>query len=119
MEFSVKLSLLIGVLFYAFLVFTFLKKEKLDLKYSLLWIFFIAVMLIMIIFPQVVYFISSLFGIKTPVNTVFILVILFMLIILLSLTSITSIQARNLKSMAQDLALLEYRVRLMEKESED
>ena len=115
MSLTIRLSLLAGVLFYAFFVYYFLKKENLSLKYSLLWIFFIIVMLIMIAFPQLVEFVGQIIGIKTPVNTVFVMVTFFILLILLSLTSIISRQTMRIRKLAQTIAIMEEQLRKLEK----
>lgn len=107
MSITIRLSLLAGVSFYAFWVLYFLRKEKLNLKYSLVWIFFVVIMYLLILFPQLVNYISILLGIKSPVNAVFVIESLFVLLILLSLTAIVSTQMVKIRKLSQSLAILE------------
>lgn len=115
MSLEIRISLSIGVLFYTIIVFVFLAKGRLSLKYSLIWILLVATLIFIIIFPQSVTVLSRLIGIKTPVNAVFVVIILFVLLILLSLTSIISLQTFRIKTLAQRISLLENRISSSEK----
>lgn len=62
-------------------------QSKLKIEYSIFWIAFSSVLVIMGIFPQVFYFISELLGFQAPINMIY-LVIIFILVVKLFLTSI-------------------------------
>jgi len=91
-----------------------LRKRRLSLKYTLVWIISGISMILFIIFPEIVFKGSALVGISNPVNAIFFIVMVFSMILLLSLTSIIStISEKNLR-LTQSLALLEQRVHSLE-----
>ena len=106
--------LIVGILIYLGVIVVLLKKQKLNLRYALTWLFMAFVMLLVAVFPQIITAISRLLGVASDVNTVFVLQGLFVLLILLSLTSIVSKQTNRIRKLAQTQALLEKRVRELE-----
>jgi len=119
MELFLRISLLAGIALYFILIVYFLKKKALSLKYTLLWFASGFMMLLLIIFPNILYKVADFLGFVSPVNALFAVVIFFMLCILMSITSIVSKLNSKNKSVAQQLALLEKRVRELEKSCED
>ncbi len=115
MSIILRISLLIGILVYVFFILRMLKKEKLTLKYSLLWFFTAFVLLIFDIFPQVLSFVSSIIGIKAPANTIFLILIFFLLILMISLSSIVSIQHQKIKTLIQNVSILQKEVEELKK----
>lgn len=118
MELFLRISLLAGIALYFILIVYFLKKKALILKYTLLWFASGFMMLLLIIFPNILYKVADFLGFVSPVNALFAVVIFFMLCILMSITSIVSKLNSKNKSVAQQLALLEKRVRELEKSCE-
>lgn len=110
MSIALRISLLLGILVYLVLIFVLLRKKSLNLKYSLLWIFMAAVLLIMVIFPQIVTLIAHVIGIVSPMNAIFLAFIFFILLLLISLTSIVSKQQRKIKTLIQNVAILEKKI---------
>lgn len=84
-----------------------IRKEKLDIKYSVLWIVTSVIFIIFAIFPSIPKLFSKLIGIYEPTNAVFLALILFELCINFSLTVALSKQSAKVKDIAQALALLE------------
>lgn len=107
-------TLIVGVLVYLFIIFMLLKKHKLSVKYSILWLACGFVMLIFACFPYVVYVLRALTGVEVVSNLIFLLVIAFMMFILLSLSAAVSGAIEKLKRLTQTNALLEKRVRELE-----
>ena len=108
---TLRYVMLIGVLFYFYCIFYFLKKKSLSLKYSLLWITTGSIMGIIALFPQIIYVFVKLIGIQTPVNGLYAICIFMMMLILISLTSIVSKQTERIKNLTQYIAILEKDVR--------
>lgn len=108
---TLRYVMLIGVLFYFYCIFYFLKKKSLSLKYSLLWITTGIIMGIIALFPQIIYVFVKLIGIQTPVNGLYAICIFMMMLILISLTSIVSKQTERIKNLTQYIAILEKDVR--------
>ena len=55
-----------------------IRKNKIKMEDAIFWIFFAAVLLILAVFPEISYKLSQIFGIMSPSNLVF-LVIIFLL----------------------------------------
>jgi len=102
---------IIAIIGYLVVIVQLLKKKKLNLKYTLLWLIAAIVLLIATIFPRTVYFISTLIGIDTPINSALILAGIFVIIILITLTSIVSSLNQTVRSLTQKLGLLDKQVR--------
>lgn len=96
-----------------------LKTKKLDIKYTLLWIIASIVLLIVTIFPKIMYVISNLIGIETPINSALVLAGVFVIIILITITSIVSMLNRTVRVLVQEVALLEKRIRDLSDEKKD
>ena len=108
-----RIGLLLGAVCYLALILWLLKKKKLTVRYSIIWLISAGVLLFAV-FPYVVLVLTDLLGMAVPVNVVFLLVIAFILLLLLSLSSIVSGFAEKIKRLAQENALLEERVRRLE-----
>lgn len=111
---TLRIVLIVGLLLYFFVVFRLLKKKRMKLKYTLLWILMGAVMLVLLIFPDLLEKASRLLGIVDAMNGLFTFAIAFLVLLTLVLTSIVSTQSEKIKSLVQSNALLEKRVRDIE-----
>lgn len=114
MGINLRVFLIICVLIYLAVIVQLLRKKKLNLRYTLIWIFAAAALLFMAIFPNVIVSITHLLGINLPSNFIFIVEGIFVLVILLSLTSIVSHLSNRILKLIQTQALLEKRVRDLE-----
>lgn len=72
---SLRIGLLVASLIALSFVLFFVSKRKLNIKYSIVWILWALVSLLMSAFPKVFYEFSSLVGIDLPVNGVFLIMI--------------------------------------------
>lgn len=118
MKIILQIFLIICVLIFLAIIVHYLAKKKLNLKYSLAWLGAGLGMLVIAIFPQIAIKISSLVGIETPVNAVFLFAGMFMLLIIFTLTIIVSHMNNRIYSLTQKQALLEKRVRELENNRE-
>ena len=109
-----RIALLIGVFIYLTAIFFLLKKKKLSVQYSIIWLFSGFVLLVFALFPYVVLVLGDILHIVSPVNFVFMVVLCFVLMILLSLSAAVSQLTTKNKSLTQNAALLERRVRELE-----
>ncbi len=114
MNATLRIFLFIVIIIFMAIILQLLRKRKLNLKYSLLWIFSGICLLVLLIFPQIIYAICGFVGIETPVNVVYVIEAIFILMILLSLTTIISSMSDNIRRLIQTTALLEKRVRELE-----
>ena len=75
MSTSLRIGLLlasIGV--FAIIVFCVVKR-KVNIKYSIVWILWALLSLLMAVFPETFYFLAHVLGIEMPVNAVFLIMI--------------------------------------------
>ncbi len=111
---TLRFVLIVAVICYFIIILYFLKQRALNLKYTLLWLLAGAVMGILVIVPELLTAIIHIFGIQDNMNGLFIFCIGFIIMILLSLTSIASRQNRKIRTLAQELAILDKRLREVE-----
>ena len=103
-----------AVVIFTLVIIRYLINNRLNLKYSLVWLAACFVMLILSIFPSLVEKIGKLVGIATVTSTVFMFAGMFMLLIILTLTMIVSHMNNRIYRLTQTQALLEKRVRELE-----
>ena len=107
--------MILGAVILLLIIFVLLKKGKMTVKYSLLWLGLAVVLVIFAICPYVVYVLRDLLDVEMPVNLVFMLMFCFVLVVLISLSIAVSQLAEKCKRLTQENALLEKRVRELEK----
>lgn len=112
---TLRITLCIAVICYFILILYYLKKKVIDLKYTLLWLIAGLIMGLMIFFPELLVWFVKLLGIESNMNGLYMLCIAFILAILMSLTSIVSRQSFKIRVLLQEIAMLEKRIRELEK----
>ena len=110
---TLRMFLLVVIFIYFIIVFHFMKKRIVALKYALLWLLTGIIMLVLV-FPQLLEWFVRIIGIELPVNGLFAFAIAFLGIILMSLTVIVTKQSNKIKILVQQEALLEKRIRDLE-----
>ena len=100
--------IVLALAFFAYVVHLIIR-ERLLLKYSLLWMVLTAVIVLCAVFPEPLYAISHLFGFVNPSNFIFLIGLFFLMAIALSHSAIASKQQ----------ALLEKRLRELESTNGD
>lgn len=115
---TLQIFMLIAVAVYFALLIYFLRRKRIILKYSLLWLFSGVVMLLLAVFPNILDGIAKLVGIASPVNALFAIALFCVIMILMSMTAIVSRLNDQLLHLAQVNALLEKRVRELETKAE-
>lgn len=108
---KLQLVMLVAMVLYFYILYHLLKNKRLNLKYTLLWIFAGFLMLLTALFPDALFYVSAAIGIVVPSNALFAMILFFMIIMLMMLTSIVSKLNEQVKRLTQSLALLEKRVR--------
>lgn len=111
---TLRIVLILAVISYFFVILKFLKDKALSLKYTLLWIFAGLVMGALAIFPNILTNFVSVIGIQSNMNGLFIFCIAFIIMILMSITSIVSRQNRKIRTLIQEMGILEKRIRDLE-----
>lgn len=114
MEATLRIFLLAGIFGYFLLIMNYLARRKLNIKYTLLWLFSVIILFLIALFPQGIYWLSNIFGFQAPINLVYIFAGAFGLLILLSITVIVSTINNKIIKLVQTQALLEKRIRELE-----
>ena len=112
-----QIVVILGALCLLLFVLWLLKRGALTVKYSLLWLLCGVVLLLFAVCPYLVYVIRDLLDMQVPSNVVFLLIDGFVLLLLISLSVAVSQLSEKSKRQAQSIALLENRVRELEKGS--
>ena len=114
MNLTLRIFFIISIVIFLAFILRYLVKKKLNLKYTLVWLATVFAMLIVVIFPSVIEYISALVGIVSTVNAVFLFAGMFTILIVLTLTAIVSHMNNRVYRLTQTQALLEKRVRELE-----
>lgn len=87
-----------------------IRKRNLELKYALTWLFLGGALLLLVLIPGSMNIISNMLGIYSPMNMIFFLGFLFSIVVIFSLTMSVSRNSNRVRTMAQKIALNEYKM---------
>ena len=118
-EMRLQYLLIAGTLVLFSLIIYLIRRGKLEVKYAIIWLAFSLAMILFSIFPSLVFKLGDLTRVINPVNFVFMVQIIFILLILLSVSAVISGFSKKIKRLAQANALLEKRVRELERQMKD
>ncbi len=96
-----------------------IKKSKMQIEYTLFWVIFSVLLILMAIFPGVVQIVANWFGISSPANLVFAAIIFVLLVKVFLMTVELSTLEIKLKELAQKFALDHELIENDKMESED
>lgn len=109
MNIVLKVFLLFLLLFQLFLIINTVKRKKLTMKYASFWIFLITMMTVVVLFPQMVFKLSSILGFEKTSNMVFLLGFFFLFYVSFIITMSISIQNEKIKLLIQEISILKER----------
>ena len=113
-EMRLQYLLIIGTVVLFGLIIDLIRRDKIEVKYAIIWLAFSLVMILFSLFPQIVLILGDITRVIDPVNFVFLTQIIFILLILLSVSAVISGFLKKIKRLAQSNAILEKRVRRLE-----
>ena len=111
MSISLKLGMIIVALLIFIIVGTYLKKDRMPIKYSLIWFLSALIILLVALAPGIFYFFSDLLGFVTMSNMVIGMFIFMLIIIDITLTVIISGQQKKITLLIQEVSLLKEQVK--------
>jgi len=111
--------LILAIIVYFTIILILLKDRKMNMKYSLLWLFTGVAMLVLVLKPDTIIYLKALIGVTDNMNFLFMILIAFLIMLVLSLTSIASRQANRITKLIQTQGLLEKRVRELEQKLDE
>ena len=115
MSWKLRIILILLVFFADLFSFHQIRRGKMSLNHSLLWILISMVLLLIAIFPSIAFRLAGLMGIGTPVNLVFLFFAFFSIILFIYLTNVISKEDRINRRLVQKVALMERELREMKK----
>jgi hypothetical protein len=104
----------VGVILALVFIVELVRRRKLRTAYSLLWLFTGAIVLLLVVSEALVLGLAELLGVHSPASMLFAAGILFSLLILLEHSLALSSLWYDKKRLAQENALLEWRIRQLE-----
>lgn len=96
------------------MIIQLIRRHRLREEYALVWLFAGVTIVVLSLFGSLVRLLASLVDVTYPPTLIVVAGLLFALVILLSQSVTLSGQADRLRDLAQTIALLERRVRLLE-----
>lgn len=104
------ISSVLYCLFIIISILILLKKKKISIKYSLIWIILFSILLISTIIPGFLIYITNILGFKVGSNMIFSLILSVLVIITISLTVIVSQQDKKVRLLVQEFSILKNKI---------
>ena len=105
MSLILRVLLIVGSLLTLWFMLRRIRSSELQIEDSLFWIAFSGLLLVISVFPQIVFWASRMLGIQSPINMVFLLVIFVLVVRVFTLTTRISQLDESVKRLAEELAL--------------
>src|SRR5574344_2267337 len=106
MELGLKLELICFVLVFIASVIALIRSNKIIVRYAFVWFFVGFMMLIAVIFPELLIWLSKILGFQSLMNMIFLFGIILLLFVCISLTVIVSSQSKKIRLLVQELSML-------------
>lgn len=106
MKLEIQLVALLFILILFLLVTYYVKKNKISIKYSIVWYLSLLVLALFTIFPWLLGFVTKLVGIQLSSNFIFAFMIGVLFFLTLSLTIIVSEQSKKITLLIEEISIL-------------
>ncbi len=103
---ELQIIMIISSLVFLCYIVLMLRNKKIELKFTLSWLFSGICFLLFAIFPDLLRFLSKLLHIVEPVNALFLFTIFFMLLIIFTLTIALSRNANRVTTLTQEIGII-------------
>lgn len=108
---QILVSLVVSIMLFV-TILGLVRKGKLEIAYSLLWLFLGFAILGVVIKYEWLEYLTRLIGAVVPTTTLFMLAIIIILLLCLQLSIAMSRQSRDIRRLTQELAILKVEARL-------
>jgi hypothetical protein len=108
----------IAAAIFLLVIFELIRSRRLQERYALLWLITGGVILLLSVWRDALRLVSEQIGIAYPPSALFIVGFLFILVVLLHYSTVISELAERNVRLAQDIALVEERLRMHERAEE-
>ena len=116
--FRVSLVAAIAAALFLLVIFELIRSRRLQERYALLWLITGGVILLLSVWRDALRLVAEQIGIAYPPSALFVVGFLFILVVLLHYSTVISeLSERNVR-LAQDIALVEERLRIQERQLE-
>lgn len=103
---SLKIFLLVLLVFQLVLIIKTLKRKKLTMRYASFWIILILLMSVVAIFPNIIFHLSKIAGFEKTSNMIFLLGFFFLFFVTFIITTSISVQNEKIKLLIQEVSIL-------------
>lgn len=97
--------LIIASVFIVYWILRKIRKAKVKMEDAIFWMFFSAILVILALFPEIAYFFSSVVGIMSPANLIFLVIITVLVIKVFSLSVSLSLLEEKISILSAEVAL--------------
>jgi hypothetical protein len=108
----------IAAIIFLLVIFELIRSRRLQERYALLWLVTGGVILLLSAWRDALRLVAEQIGIAYPPSALFVVGFLFILVVLLHYSTVISELSERNVTLAQDVALLEERLRMHERESD-
>lgn len=105
MSIYIRILLILGAVILLGFMIKKIRTSKLKIEYTVFWIGFSAILVLMGIFPQILTFIADVLGFQSPVNMVYLIIIFILIVKLFYNTLQISMLENKIDSLAQQIAI--------------
>jgi hypothetical protein len=109
----------LAAILFLLVIFELIRSRRLQERYALLWLVTGAVILLLSVWRDALRLVAEQIGIAYPPSAIFVVGFLFILVVLLHYSTVISELAERNVKLAQDIALVEERLRMHERQAEE
>jgi len=106
MTLQLQMFLILGSLSFFFLSLRLIKRSKFSTELAVIWIIWGLGLIVISIFPQIIYQLTSLLGFIAPINMLYLFMIFFLYCLVFYLYLKVSVLEDKLKSLIHETALI-------------
>ncbi len=106
MELLLQIILIVGTSVFFVYIINMVRLRRLELRYTLLWLFTSVSFIVMAIFPGIIEWIAQILHIKEPVNALFLITLFFLILIIFSLTVAIGVKSRSITTLTQEIGIM-------------
>ena len=116
MNTTLQIILIISTILFCIFILVVTRKKKLSFKYTLLWLIFGVITLLLAIAPAIVINFSNLIHIAEPTNALFLIYIFLIIVIIFYISIAFSKLFEKVTKLIQENAILRYKIENLEEE---
>jgi hypothetical protein len=114
---KIQILSMIGSIMFLLFIFRLIIKEKIREAYSLLWLFMGVIFLVLSIWRNLLDNFGLMVGIAYPPIAVLLVMIMCVILILIQFSVVVSIQTDKIKSLSQEIGLLNLKIKELEQDN--